>query len=69
MLWQKKDSTFVNIVKIFFNGTKLYFLNFEKFFKYMAFPVFGQIVGISMIFFASYIFTPCFGINNKESYF
>ena len=53
----KKDSTFVNVVKIFFNGTKLYFLNFEKFFKYMAFPVFGQIIGISMIFFASYIFT------------
>ncbi len=53
----KKDSTFVNILKIFFNGTKLYFLNFEKFFKYMAFPVFGQITGISMIFFASYIFT------------
>ncbi len=44
-------------MKIFFNGIKLYFLNFEKFFKYMAFPIFGQIVGISLIFFASYIFT------------
>ena len=53
----KKDSIFVNVIKIFFNGTKLYFLNFEKFFKYMAFPVFGQIIGVAMIFFASYIFT------------
>lgn len=53
----KNDSTFVSVMKIFFNGIKLYFLNFEKFFKYMAFPIFGQIVGISLIFFASYIFT------------
>ena len=53
----KKDSAFSGIMKIFFNGIKLYFLNFEKFFKYMAFPVFGQIIGISLIFFASYVFT------------
>lgn len=53
----KKDSAFSGILKIFFNGVKLYFLNFEKFFKYMAFPVFGQIIGITLIFFASYIFT------------
>ena len=53
----KKDSVFISAVKIFFNGVKLYFLNFEKFFKYMAFPVFGQIIGVSLIFFASYIFT------------
>lgn len=53
----KKDSAFVSVMKIFFNGVKLYFLNFEKFFKYMAFPIFGQIIGISLIFFASYIFT------------
>lgn len=53
----KKDSAFVSVMKIFFNGVKLYFLNFEKFFKYMSFPIFGQIIGISLIFFASYIFT------------
>lgn len=53
----KKDSAFASVMKIFLNGVKLYFLNFEKFFKYMAFPIFGQIVGISLIFFASYIFT------------
>lgn len=32
-------------------------MNFEKFFKAMAFPIFGQIIGIALIFFASYIFT------------
>lgn len=53
----KSDSAFVNVIKIFFNGVKLYFLNFEKFFKYMAFPIFGQIIGIALIFTASYIFT------------
>ena len=53
----KSDSTFVSVMKIFFNGIKLYFMNFEKFFKYMAFPIFGQIIGIALIFFASYIFT------------
>ena len=55
----KKDSknTFTDVIKIFFNGVKLYFLNFEKFFKYLAFPVFGQILGIVLIFAASFIFT------------
>ncbi len=53
----KKESAFASVMKIFFNGVKLYFLNFEKFFKYMAFPIFGQIIGIVLIFFASYIFT------------
>ncbi len=53
----KKESAFASVMKIFLNGVKLYFLNFEKFFKYMAFPIFGQIIGIALIFFASYIFT------------
>jgi len=53
----KKDSIFLNTINIFGNGLKLYFLNFETFFKYLAFPIFGQIVGATLIFFASYIFT------------
>ncbi len=53
----KKDSAFASVMKIFFNGVKLYFLNFEKFFKYMAFPILGQIIGIALIFAASYVFT------------
>lgn len=57
MAKKDKDNTFVSVMKIFFEGVKLYFLNFEKFFKYMAFPIFGQIIGIVLIFAASYIFT------------
>ncbi len=53
----KTDSALKSVGKIFLNSTKLYFLNFEKFFKYIAFPILGQIVGISLIFFASYLFT------------
>lgn len=53
----KKESAVMSAINIFFNGVKLYFLNFEKFFKYMSFPIIGQIAGISLIFFASYIFT------------
>lgn len=55
----KKDTTnsFAGAMNIFFTGVKLYFLNFEKFFKYLAFPIFGQIIGITLIFTASYIFT------------
>lgn len=53
----KNDSAFLSVIKIFFKGIKLYFMNFEKFFKYMAFPVFGQVLGIFLIFLASFVFT------------
>lgn len=38
---------------IFAQGVKLYFSNFGSFFKYMAFPVFGQILGIVLILLAA----------------
>lgn len=41
---------------IFGQGLKLYFTNFGSFFKYMAFPVFGQILGIILILLASYFY-------------
>lgn len=55
----KKDKTNIltDVLKIYANGLKLYFLNFEKFFKYLAFPIFGQVIGILLIFAASYVFT------------
>ena len=45
----KRDLTFVSMIEIFFKGIKYYFLNFEKFMKYLAFPVFGQVAGITII--------------------
>lgn len=38
-----------NVWGIFGQGLKLYFTNFGSFMKYMAFPVFGQIIGILLI--------------------
>lgn len=45
-----------SVFGIFGKGLKLYFSNFFSFFKYMAFPVLGQIVGIILIFVASYFY-------------
>lgn len=47
-----KDSVW----SIFGQGVKLYFTNFGSFFKYMAFPVFGQIIGIFLTLWASFIY-------------
>ena len=38
---------------IFGQALKLYFTNFSSFFKYMSFPVFGQMLGIILILLAS----------------
>lgn len=46
-----------NVLEIFWNSTKFYFSNFGNFFRYMAFPVFGQIIGIILILSASYFYT------------
>lgn len=45
-----------SVFGIFGQGVKLYFSNFGSFFKYMAFPVFGQILGIILILAASYFY-------------
>lgn len=53
----KEKSIVANVFCILGKGIKLYFLNFEKFIKYMAFPIFGQIIGITLVFAAAYVFT------------
>lgn len=35
---------------VLFEGIKIYFSNIDKFFTYMLFPVFGQVIGISLAF-------------------
>ena len=42
--------------EIFFESLKLYISNFDKFVKYMTFPVLGQIAGLSIVFFLSYFY-------------
>ena len=48
-----KDSVW----SIFAESVKLYFTNFPSLFKYMAFPVFGQILGITLTLMAAYFYT------------
>ena len=39
----------------------LYFSNFDKFIKYMTFPVLGQILGLTVIFTITYFYTQNIG--------
>ena len=50
------ENWFLDSFKIFFRSIKLYFLNFEKFLRLMAFPVLGQIIGLFLIFAVNYFF-------------
>ena len=50
----KADKTPLGILA---EGTGLYFSNFDKFLKYMTFPVLGQIAGLGLIFFITYFYT------------
>lgn len=44
-------------LKIFMESIGLYFSNFDKFVKYMTFPVLGQIFGLSLTFLLIYFYT------------
>lgn len=46
-----------NVFGVFGQSLELYFKNFGSFFKYMSFPVFGQIFGIILIVMASYFYS------------
>ena len=50
----KKQKTALGI---FSESTGLYFSNFDKFLKYMTFPVLGQIAGLIIVFFTTYFYT------------
>lgn len=45
------------VLRIFFEGLKIYALNIHKFLLYMAFPVLGQILGLFLIFGMTFWFT------------
>lgn len=47
---KKKEPAIIGALKIFFEGTKLYFKNIGKFSKYMAFPILGLFLGIILLF-------------------
>ena len=49
----KKNNTALNI---FLESVGLYFSNFDKFVKYMSFPVLGQVLGLSLVFLLTYFY-------------
>lgn len=42
---------------IFAESVGLYFSNFDKFIRYMSFPVLGQIIGLSLVLLITYFYT------------
>ncbi len=53
---RKKRKVSLNVFKIFFTSTKVYFLYLDKFVKYLMYPVFGQIFGLIALFLVAYLF-------------
>ena len=50
----KKNNTPLGI---FTEAIGLYFSNFDKFVKYMTFPVLGQVTGLGVVFLLTYFYT------------
>ncbi len=53
---KKNSNKYLDVINIFFSGIAIYFRNLDNFLKYMAFPVLGQLVGIVLIFFITYLY-------------
>lgn len=53
---RKKSNKFTGIFKIFFSGLYSYFLYLDQTFKILAFPIFGQIISVSLILTLTYMF-------------
>ena len=45
-----KQSKGISIWLVLIEGIKIYFSNIDKFFIYMLFPVFGQLIGLALMF-------------------
>jgi len=58
MVLEKKNMAKINdsVWGIFSESVKFYFNNFGSFFRYLAFPVLGQIVGILLTLLACYVY-------------
>lgn len=53
---RKKSNKFLSVFKIFFKSIKTYFLYLDKTAKYLLLPVLGQVIGVILIFMATYYF-------------
>ncbi len=53
---KKSKNKFILMIDVIWEGICIYLKYFGTFFKYMLFPVFGQIIGLCLIFTVSYLF-------------
>ncbi len=53
---KRKKNNFIEVFKIFFSSIKTYFLYLDRLAAYMAFPVFGQMISIIILFSLTYYF-------------
>lgn len=52
----REKNKYVEVFNIFFTGIKLYFQYLDKFMIYLLFPVLGQVVGLVLILFITYLY-------------
>lgn len=53
---KKTNSKFISTMKILWEGICIYLKYLPAFFRYMLFPVFGQLIGLALIFTVNYFF-------------
>ncbi len=66
---RKKTNKILSVLGIFFKSIKVYFMYLDKTAKYMFIPVFGQILGLFLIFFTTYYFNVNIKKIAKMSFF
>ena len=67
---KKKTNKILGAFSIFFSSAKTYFLYFDQCFKYLSFPIFGQLIGLALIFTCTYYFnTNIDSIRNISPFF
>lgn len=67
---KKKTNKIIGAIKIFFSSANTYFLYLDQCFKYLSFPIFGQLIGLALIFTCTYYFnTNIDNIRNISPFF
>lgn len=52
----REKNKYLKVFSIFFEGIKIYFKHLDKFMSYLAFPVFGQVLGVVLLLFVTYLY-------------
>lgn len=53
---RKKSNKIIGVFQIFFSSIKTYFLYLDQCVKYLAFPILGQLIGLTILFTITYYF-------------